>query len=218
MLGMNRLGIIALTIVGLIALYKLSYPTYSCRYRMTVSVEVGGQVRSGSSVIELSVIKQMPFLPTVNPIRFEAEGQAVFIDLGNQRSLIALLQSGQYAEDYDFPLRVVPSHFRLNTDRQWASLPTLRGKWELAEKDLPTLATLSDPNNSATLRVVRPDQLEQTFGQDIRWRGVAIEMTTDPVTRGLEARLPFLISQKRTLQQANQHPRKFIPHYYAFVR
>jgi hypothetical protein len=215
---MNRLGIIALAIVGLIALYKLSYPTYSCRYRMTVSVEVDGQTRSGSSVIEFSAIKQMPFLPTVNPIRFDAEGEAVSIDLGGQRSLIALLKSGEFAEDGNFPLRVVPAHFRLNTDRQWASLSTLRGKWELPEKDLPTLATLSDPNNSATLRVVLPDQLEQTFGQNIRWRGVAIEMTTDPVTRGLVDRLPFLISQKRMLQQANQNPRKFIPDYYAFIR
>lgn len=215
---MKRLGIIALVIVGLLSLYKLSYPTYSCRYRMTVSVEVDGQVRSASSVIEYSVTKQMQFLPTVNPKHFDAEGQAVFIDLGRERSLIALLQSGEFAQEYDFPLRVVPSHFELKTERQLASMSTLRGKWELDEKNLPTLATFSDPNNSATLRVVRPDQLEQAFGQGVRWRGVTIEMTTDPVTRGLEARLPFLNSQKRTLQQANQHPRKFIPHYYAFVR
>jgi hypothetical protein len=105
----------------------------------------------------------------------------------------------------------VPAHFKLNTDRQWASLPSLRGKWELPDKDLPTLVTFSDPNNSATLRVIRPDQLEQVFGPNIRWRGVLIEMTTDPVTRGLEARLPFL-------RRAYGHPRMFIPSYDAFLR
>jgi hypothetical protein len=215
---MKWLGIIALTIVALIALYKLSYPTYSCRYRMTVNVEVDGQLRSGSSVIEYSITKQMQFLPTVNPQAHAAEGQAVFVDLGGQRSLIALLRSGRYAEDFNFPLRVVPAHFRLTTDRQLASLSSLRGKWDLAEKDLPTLATLSDPNDSATLRIVRPDELEQIFGRNIRWRGVTIEMTTDPVTRGLEARLPFLISQKRILQTANQNPSRFIPHWYSFIR
>jgi len=48
---MNRLGTIALIIVGVVALYKLSYPTYSCRYRMTVNVEVDGQMRSGLAAL-----------------------------------------------------------------------------------------------------------------------------------------------------------------------
>jgi hypothetical protein len=68
------------------------------------------------------------------------------------------------------------------------------------------------------LRVIRPEQLEQVFGPNIRWRGVVIEMTTDPVTRGLETRLPFLVSQKNALRRANGHPSKFIPHYDAFLR
>jgi hypothetical protein len=215
---MNRLGIIALVVVGVFALYKLSYPTYSCRYRMTVNVEVDGQLRSGSSVIEFSVTKQMQFLPDVNPIRFDAKGEAVFVDLGGQRSLIALLRSGEFAQNGHFPLSVVPAHFNLNRDHQYTSLASLRGRWELADKDLPTLATFSDANNSATLRVIRPDQLEQAFGPNIRWRGVVIEMTTDPVTRGLETRLPFLVSQKNTLRRAYGHPREFIPSYNAFLR
>jgi hypothetical protein len=118
----------------------------------------------------------------------------------------------------NFPVRVVPEHFGLTNDRQLAALSGLRGKWDPAESNLPTLATLSDPNDSATLRIVRPDDLQQIFGRGIRWRGVTIEMTTDPVTRGLEQRLPFLNSQKRMVQTANQNPRRFIPNWYAFVR
>ncbi|WOH49344.1 hypothetical protein [Bradyrhizobium sp. sBnM-33] len=215
---MNRLGIVALTIVGVIAVYKLSHPTDICRYRMTVNVEVDGQMRSSSSVIEFSVTKQMRFLPDVNPIRFDAEGEAVFVDLGGQRSLVALLRSGEYAQEGSFPLGVVPAHFKLNFARQVASLASLRGKWELADKDLPTLVTFSDANNSATLRVIRPDQLEQVFGPNVRWRGVVIEMTTDAVTHGLEARLPFLVSQRSALRSANQNPHRFIPSYDAFLR
>jgi hypothetical protein len=215
---MKRLGIIALAVVGAFALYKLSYPTYSCRYRMTVNVEVDGQLRSGSSVVEFAVVKQMQFLPTVNPKRFEAEGEAVYVDLGSQRRLIALLRSGEFAENGHFPLSVVPVHFKLNTDRQWASLSSLQGKWELPEKYLPTLVTVSDPNDSATLRVVRPDQIPQVFGPNVRWRSIVIEMTRDPVTRGLEARLPFLVSQKNTLRRAYGYPDKFVPRYDFFSR
>jgi hypothetical protein len=216
---MNRLGIIALTAVGVFALYNLSYPTYSCRYRMTVNVEVDGQMRPGSSVIEFSATKQMRFLPDVIPIRFDAEGEAVFVDLGGQRSLVALLQAGEYGQDGDFPVRLVPKHFRWqNTENQFASLPKLRGKWELPSNELPTLVTFADAHNSATLRVVRPDQLEQVFGPGVRLGGVVIEMTTDAVTRGLEARLPFLVSQRGALRSANQNPHRFIPSYDAFLR
>jgi hypothetical protein len=216
---MNRFVIAALTIVGVFAIYKLSYPTYACRFRMTVNVEVDGQLRSSSSVIEYRISKQMRFLPDVNPFRSDAVGEAVFIDLGEQRSLVALLKSGEYATDGNFPLRIVAAHFKLDDiDRQLASLPSLRGKWELTVNELPTLVTFADANDSATLRIVRPDQLEQAFGPNIHWRGVVIEMTTDPVTHSLEARLPFLVSQRDPLRKAYQNPFKFIPEYLAFIR
>ena len=47
------LGIIV-AIAAVAGLYKLKYPTYTYRYRMTVEVDVGGEVRSQSSVIEVS--------------------------------------------------------------------------------------------------------------------------------------------------------------------
>jgi hypothetical protein len=111
-------------------------------------------------------------------------------------------------------------HFNLDLfdDRKLASLPTLRGKWELPSNELPTLVTFTDPNNSATLRVIRPDQLEQAFGPGVRWRGVTIEMTTDPVGRSLEARLPFLASQRNVLSSPIQDPYTYIPRYLEFIR
>jgi hypothetical protein len=98
------------------------------------------------------------------------------------------------------------------SSQQWAK-PT-----RLPSNGLPTLVTFSDPNNSASLRVIRPEQLEQTFGPNVHWRGVVIEMTTDPVTRGLEARLPFLVLQKNVLRDPIGDPNKFIPKYHAFIR
>jgi len=215
---MKPLGIAFAAIAIAVVLYKLSYPTYTCRYRMTVNVEVDGKLRSGSSVIEFQISKQMRFLPDVNPIKFDAVGEAVYVDLDGQRGLMALLKSGTNATDGNFPLRVVPAHFKLDMDRQLASLPGLRGKWELPANELPTLVTFSDANRSATLRIVHPDQLEQAFGAGVHWRGIVIEMTTDPVTHGLESRLPFLVSEKNALRRAYQNPFKFIPEYFAFVR
>jgi hypothetical protein len=42
------------------------------------------------------------------------------------------------------------------------------------------------------VRVISVDQLEQTFGAGIHWRGVVVEMTTDAVTSAIESKLPWV--------------------------
>jgi hypothetical protein len=179
-------------VVVIVALYKLKYPTYSYRYRMIVNVEVDGQLRSGLSVIEVNVGKQPVFLPDVNPLTYSERGEAALVDLGNGRNVVALLAFGAFAENWANPAHLVTTHFKMDLfdDRQLASLHKLRGRWEL--DDLPTLVTFSNPNDPATVRLVSAYQLEQTFGPGVRWRGVVIEMTTDPVTVAIEAKLPWV--------------------------
>lgn len=191
---MNRLHIAAFAVVGVLVLYQLSYPTYSCRYRMTVTVDVDGQPRSGSSIIEYRMSKQPQLGWIFNPYKTGVSGEAVFVDLGGQRNVVALLASGPNAENAGFPEGVVRSHFTKPSDfdRYAASLPSLRGNWELSDADLPTLITFSNPSDPATIKVIRTDQLEQVFGPGVRWRGVRIEMTTEAVTRGIELRLPWV--------------------------
>jgi hypothetical protein len=191
---MKWIGIACAVIVASFVLYKIGYPTQTYRYRMTVNVEVDGQMRSGSSVIEARVTKQPMFLPGVNPLEYSERGEAVFVDLGGQRNIVALLASGSYAEGAAYPSFVVPQPFKLNLfeDSQLASLPQLRGRWDLTNKDLPTLITFSNPGDSATAEVLRVDQLEQFFGPGVRWRGIVVEMTTDAVTHVIESKLPWV--------------------------
>lgn len=195
---MKWLGIAFAAIVAGVILYRVIYPTHTYRYRMTVNVEVDGQMRSGSSVIEVKVNERPAII--INPVQISAKGEAAFVDLGGQRNLVALLASGDHAQDVNFPGYVVPRQFRSELKRQLALLPSLRGRRELAGNDRPTFVTFSDPTNLATMRVVRPDHIELAFGSGVRWRGIAIEMTMDPVTRGLEARMPFLVSQRQALR------------------
>lgn len=191
---MKWIGIACAGIVASFVLYKIGYPTQTYRYRMTVNVEEDGQMRSGSSVIEARVTKQPMFLPGVNPLEYSERGEAVFVDLGGQRNIVALLASGSYAEGAAYPSFIVPQHFKLNLfkDSQLASLPQLRGRWDLTNKDLPTLITFSNPGDPATAEVLRADQLEQFFGAGVRWRGIVVEMTTDAVTHVIESKLPWV--------------------------
>jgi hypothetical protein len=210
------LGFVFAVVVAGVVGYKIGYPTHTYRYRMTVNVEVDGQMRSGSSVIEVKVIEQPAII--INPIQHRTKGEAVFIDLGGQRSLVALLASGEAATNVNFPDFVVPQQFRSELKGRLASLPSLRGSRELDGKNLPTLVTFSDPNNSATWRVIHYDQLEQVFGRNVHWRNAVIEMTNDPVTRSLEARLPFIASQRDALRNPIRDSNKFTPALEVFLR
>jgi len=99
-------------------------------------------------VIEVSISKNPGFLPG-NPFSLADQGEAVFVDLGNGRNVVALLASGTFAEKHSYPAHLVTTHFKTSWSdgRQLASLPKLRGHWELAQDDLPTLVTFSNPND-----------------------------------------------------------------------
>lgn len=214
------LGGLVICIAVFVAVYRAKYPTYTYRYRMTVTVEVDGELRSGSSVIEVNVRKNSSPMFEKRVLLESVQGEAALVPIRGGLDLVALLASGFYGEDVDYPTRVVPGVFELNTFEESVRerLPGLRGRRELSGKWLPTLVLVSDPNDSATLRVIRPDEFDQLFGAGVRLRGVTIEMTTDAVTNGIEGRLPFLNREKERLYHLYTRPNVFTPHHSSFVR
>jgi len=214
------LGGLVVCIAVFVAVYRAKYPTYTYRYRMTVTVEVDGEPRSGSSVIEVNVRKNSSPMFEKRVLLESVQGEAAFVPVRAGLDLVAFLASGSYGEDVDYPTRVVPGVFELDTfdERVRDRLPGLRGRRELSGKWLPTLVQVSDPNDSATLRVIRPDEFDQVFGPGVRWRGVTIDMTTDAVTHGIEERLPFLIKERENRYLVYTRPNMFTPNYSYFVR
>jgi hypothetical protein len=203
---MKKLGIFVAVVVGLYVLYRLVYPTYTYRYRMTVEVDVGGEIKSGASVIEVRLSKQPKFLPEVPAVATSVLGDAVFVDLGEGQNVFALLASGPDGMDVDFPQHVVPLYFKLSyADHDLVKFPHLQGSRDLESK-LPILVTFADLNDPTTARVVRPDAFEQVFGPGVRFKRAWIEMTGDPVTRGIEQRLPWLRSHKGYLAGPQHDP------------
>jgi hypothetical protein len=63
------------------------------------------------------------------------------------------------------------------------------------------MVTISDVNNANSVRVVWPDEFEAVFGPGYRFKRAWIELTKDPVTRGIEKRLPFLTTQRKQLTE-----------------
>jgi hypothetical protein len=57
---------------------------------------------------------------------------------------------------------------------------------------IPAFVTFAIPNDPATARVVLPSEFPAVFGPGVRLRDAGIEMTNDPVTRGIEKKLTWL--------------------------
>ncbi|WP_137042549.1 hypothetical protein [Pseudolabrys sp. FHR47] len=186
--------IIALPIGGFVVWHTIKYPTYTYRYRMTVDVEVGGKLRSGESVIEVKIATQREG-GSVPRYTSRFRGEAIFVDLGEGRNVIALLAAGLPVENVNYPIDIVPRLFSLPFE-EWARLPKLEGKREVPASRLPNLVTFSDLKDPKSARFVGPHEFPQVFGADVRPPKVVIEMTNAPVTRGILQKLPWLLDLK----------------------
>jgi len=58
---------------------------------------------------------------------------------------------------------------------------------------LVRFANLNDPTSAV---LVDPRDLAASFGPGVRFKGATVEITDDPITKGIEARLPWLKSSK----------------------
>src|SRR5258708_1305337 len=163
---MKALVILA-AIVGAISIgIALKYPTYAHRYRLTVEADTPEGVRSGSSVIEVarSDISWFPLSQVQYSIHLR--GEAVFVDLGANRNLIALLAHGARADNVDqmVSLAVDAYGYRNRRDEAWAGKMKMQGPVELKPPLIPTLVSFSDLSDPKTAHGLQPDELPMVFG------------------------------------------------------
>lgn len=106
---------------------------YAYRYRLSVAIEIDGQVYSGSSVIEVRWVGSRLPLPDVGKFAPVVVGQAVYVDVGKRGAVIATLGTGQ-------PANFAPDHAKNvlwlaalafgngSTYAELPDLPKLRGR------------------------------------------------------------------------------------------
>lgn len=204
---MRTLSIIAaaaaLVVVGAVIWFFSSYPAYTHRYRLTIEVEVGGAIRSGSSVIEVRWQKQ-PSIGQAGPWVSRVIGKAILIDLGSRGALLAALRPVEFKralwQGTDFiALRAFNSAaspkqsrgFPL-TDEVLRTLSNLRGSTTLGPTDLPQFIWLSDLGDPKTAIAVLPEEFSEVIGPNVRLRAATVEMTSAPIASDLEHNLPWL--------------------------
>lgn len=194
---MKIFGYIILAIIAIPVLYLGSgfayetWHTYWHRYRITIEVETPEGVKSGASVIEVRVTEKAGWLPQGSGVHTGVGGEAVFVDLGNGKNVIATLGFGPTGQEHK--LEYLASLALNRSEEGWyRGIRNLKGRAELTGPLIPTLVTFADLANPSTLEIVKPGDFEKTFGPGYRFRGAWLEMTEDNVTTGIKEKLPWV--------------------------
>lgn len=172
------------------------------KYRLTVEVETPEGLKSASGVMAVH-----PDRSYSRGGRTRTKGDAVWVDLGGGKNLVALLAHVDKSVELDdmnyLALRAYNAAAggrRVNFN----DMNRVTGVVPVTGTLVPVLVTFRDPGDPATARAVPPDGVEAALGSGFRLHGISAEGVPngawpldfggalgEPVTRGIEAKLPW---------------------------
>ncbi|WP_197082714.1 hypothetical protein [Bradyrhizobium sp. LTSP885] len=189
--------------------------TTTLRSRLTLVVETPEGERSGSSVSQLTILAPGRLNRAIGFSSLSTtgeQGEAVVVDLGARGVLFATLAderalrsggSGMYnAARVPFPQ--TKFHGEVG-EGIWAKddytayleeLNRRKPRAELPFADLPVLVRFRDLSDPSSVVQVSASDLAGSFGPGVTLQRAFVEITDDPPTTGIEARLPWLVRAK----------------------
>jgi hypothetical protein len=195
---LGPLALLAVLVIG--DQIRINRPGH--KYRLMVEVETPAGIKSASSVMAVT-----PDRGYSRKGHTQTSGDALFVDLGAGKNLVALLAHVDKTLDLDGMNYVALRAYGAAGNKRVAfnEMSAMRGVVPVTGALVPVLATFSDPAGPATMRLVPADDLEAVFGKGYRLHGVSAEVVPngvwpldvggvlgEPVTRGIEGRLPWL--------------------------
>ncbi|MCE9521988.1 MAG: hypothetical protein K8S25_06085 [Alphaproteobacteria bacterium] len=177
--------------------------TAKLRYRLKIVVRVDGTVHTGSSVIEAQFLdfgQSMFRAPEAGRFATKSWGEAVAIDLKDRGFLFGLLErplvstEGFQVGHLLDVLAKFPENQRRLPDSLLSHVGSLQGEFELREPDRPILVRFRDIRDPSTVELVDARRISAHYGDRAALMEVTISVTQDPVTTGLDERLPWLES------------------------
>lgn len=177
------------------------------KYRLTVEIETPGGVRSASGVLSVRPNRSYGGTGSGSSVP-QTQGDAIFVDLGDGRNLVVLLtygEDGSSFEDPSFlPTRLLGAKDRRTSFRDvksFAGAPSM----SVPEALRPVLVSFADRGDPKSARRVNANDLEASLGKGYRLRGLSVDVIAsgfwpvdfggslgEPVTRAIEAKLPWL--------------------------
>lgn len=172
------------------------------KYRMAVEVQTPGGTRSASGIV--AVTPYRGYNPRGNT---STSGEAVFVDLGDGKNLVALLAHLDSTLDIDGVNYVALRAYPAATGKRvnFKDMNKQTGVVPVTGAQVPVLLTFADPADPTSAKVVPPDDAETVLGKGYRLRGITAEVVPnglwpvdfggplgEPVTRGIAGKLPWL--------------------------
>jgi hypothetical protein len=177
-------------------------PTY--KYRLTATVETPQGERSGSSVVAVWWWSgSEAVFGKLASAGFKVRGEAVAVDLPDGQTLFVLLSRPGDSDWAAYVHESIPVVVGQDQSRAayWAALnrdraihPVKQRRVTVAEDsdNYPYMVRFHDLADSKSVEQVAPDNLAATFGPGYRLKSLTVQVTDEPVTRGIEKRLGWL--------------------------
>lgn len=214
------IGILGLVFAALLLTGCSSRTSPWVHFKIIVDVEADGKVYSGSSVLgmqfgnfERTGQKGLYHFGTM-------KGEAPFVEVGERGTLFVLLsinRNGSFSSFNEF--------FRIPTNRllgvrssdlvvDMEKLSAMRGmgselsclEEEPEENDCPVMARFEDINIPVSVEQVDPKNLSESFGPNVKLRSIRFEITDEPISKKIDAKLPWL---SRTPETVNGTQNRF---------
>ena len=193
------LGLLAVLVIG--DQIRINRPGH--KFRLTVEVTTPDGIKTGSGIV--AVVPDRNYNRSGRTIM---RGEAVFVDLGQGKNLVALLahrQDGKLDFD-DINYVALRAYGAARGNRvSFNDIHRQVGPVPVQGDLIPVLVSFGDPKDPKTTRLVAGDHAEAVLGAGYAIRGLTAEVVPNgfwpidfggplgaPVTRGIEARLPWL--------------------------
>jgi hypothetical protein len=170
------------------------------KYRLTVEVETPDGLKSASGVLAVH-----PDRGYSRSGHTTTKGDAVFVDLGGGKNLVALLAHLDRTVDLDAVNYVALRAYKAaGQNVSFNEMSRMTGAVPVTGALIPILVAFTDLNDPATARTVLPEDMETVLGRGFHVHGISAEVVPnglwpldfggalgEPVTRGIEAKLPW---------------------------
>ena len=171
---------------------QLVFPVWKYRYRLSAEVERNGKIYRGSGVIEVVRDKGL------TGIGARARGEAVAIDIPDSETVFVLLRGMRSGSNwpYSVPHRVFARQLgskNMVSEDAIGKLQNMVGaKSQVPREYYPIVVRFCDMRKPESVKVLEegcdPDKIDDV----INVVNMEIEITKDPVTRGIRRVLPWL--------------------------
>lgn len=171
------------------------------KYRLTLEVDTPEGTKSASGVLSVH-----PDRGYSRRGQTATKGDAVFVDLGGGKNLVALLAHIDKTVDLDgINYLALRAYRAAGRNPSFNDMSRMTGVVPVTGALTPILVAFADPGDPATARNVAPDDLEAAFGKGFHLHRMTVEVVPNgfwpldfgsplgvPVTRGIEAKLKWL--------------------------